>query len=378
MSAAAADPVAAPAAEPLVAFAFPTTVLTDAGGCGFVDAVALQIAVFDGHGEHGEAAATAACRAFAAQAHLVQPFTDLFESGETAVRNAIRAAANTKGIATMEEGGGLYRRGIYGARGAQIRGGTTASIVRFGPDGSLTVANVGNSDVVVFDSDTDPGRSLIAVADVDGTTRALGRAVIATPGVQTAPAPVITPAGTTRAVIIGSDGLWDTLHFEEARAIVYRADLVGRPDEGSAALMAYGKERALALAGATITCAVVYVMVAPAPPAAPPAFALPPPPADWIEDAAAPAILDCALHGPPMRNPRGLWYTANESGHYSMSAPRCNGCAHGVADACIADLAAAYHEALYAYRENPTEENRVAMETAHRERYARPTPSSRH
>jgi len=79
-----------------------------------------------------------------------------------------------------------------------------------------------------------------------------------------------------------------------------------------------------------------------------------------------------------MRNPRGLWYTANESGHYSMSAPRCNGCAHGVADACIADLAAAYHEALYAYRENPTEENRVAMETAHRERYARPTPSSRH
>lgn len=364
---AAADPVAA------IAFAFPTTVLTDAGGCGFVDAAALQIAVFDGHGEHGEAAATATCRAFAAQAHIVQPFTDLFGSGETAVRNAIRAAANTKGIATMEEGGALYRRGIYGARGAQIRGGTTASIVRFDPDGSLTVANVGDSDVVVFDSDTDPGRSLITVA------------VIATPGVQTAPAPVITPAGAgiTRAVIIGSDGLWDTLHFEEARDIVYRADLVGRPDEASAALMAYGKERALALAGAehdNITCAVVYVMVAPAPPAAPPAFALPLPPADWIAAAApaAPAILDCALHGPPMRNPRGLWYTANESGHYSMSAPRCNGCAHGVADACIADLAAAYHEALYAYRENPTEENRVAMETAHRERYARPTPSSRH
>ena len=36
---------------------------------------------------------------------------------------------------------------------------------------------------------------------------------------------------------------------------------------------------------------------------------------------------------------------------------------------CIAKLAAAYHQALYAYRENPTEENKVALEAAHRERF---------
>ncbi len=85
--------------------------------------------------------------------------------------------------------------------------------------------------------------------------------------------------------------------------------------------------------------------------------------------AEAPAILDCALHGPPMRNPRGLWFSPNESGTYSSYAPPCNGCAHGVADACIARLAAAYHEALYVYREEPTEENKVALLDAHRERY---------
>jgi hypothetical protein len=83
----------------------------------------------------------------------------------------------------------------------------------------------------------------------------------------------------------------------------------------------------------------------------------------------APAVLDCALHGPPMRNPRGLWFSPDESGTYSRYAPPCNGCAHGVADACIAKLAAAYHQALYAYRENPTEENKVALVAAHRERY---------
>ena len=85
--------------------------------------------------------------------------------------------------------------------------------------------------------------------------------------------------------------------------------------------------------------------------------------------AEAPAVLDCALHGPPMRNPGGLWFSPNESGTYSSYAPPCNGCEHGVADACIAKLAAAYHQALYAYRENPTEENKVALEAAHRERY---------
>lgn len=454
---AAADAVA-------VAFAFPTTVLTDRGGAAynqdraFVDAAHRQIGVFDGHGDYGEAAAQAAADTFVA-AGTATPFPELFTTAESNIRTAISTAVANAGISTIEEGGALYRRGIYGARGTQIRGGTTASVVRFDPDGALTVANVGDSDVVIFDSDTDPGRSLIAdhtctnqdewtrvhaahpttrfrfnnpyiyaadrpvwipqavlnpetdaawalnpaggyqycdvrsswgtyVTVADGSeslamTRALGdfhlkrHGIIAAPAIQTAPAP---NTGATRAVIIGSDGLWDTLQFEEARGIVYRADLVGRPDEATAALMAYGKERARALMGAgydNIACAVVYVMVAPPPPEAPPAFAvpLPQPLPPWIEAPAAaaaetvPAVLDCALHGPMVRNPGGLWYSMNSSGCYSMTAPPCNGCARGDADARIADLAAAYSEAMYAYRDNPTQENMDAMDAAHRARY---------
>lgn len=460
---AAADAAAAP---PLVAFAFPTTVLTDRGGCpynqdrAFVDAAHRQIGVFDGHGDHGEAAAQTAADTFAATHET--PFSELFATAETNIRTAISTAVANAGISTIEEGGALYRRGIYGARGTQIRGGTTASVVRFDPDGAMTVANVGDSDVVIFDSDTDPGRSLIAdhsctnldewirvhaahpttrfrfnnpniyaaerpvwipqavlnpelpepwalnpaggyhysdvrnswatyVTVADGSeslamTRALGdfhlkrHGVIAAPAIQTAPAPA---PNTTRAVIIGSDGLWDTLQFEEARGIVYRADLVNRPDAATAALMAYGKERARTLMGAghdNIACAVIYVMVAPPPPEAPPAFTgplpLPPtlidPDADSIAPlpaAEAPAVLDCALHGPMVRNPGGLWYTMNEAGYYSMTAPPCNGCARGDDDARIASLSAAYRDALYAYRDNPTQENKDAMDAAYRARY---------
>lgn len=33
--------------------------------------------------------------------------------------------------------------------------------------------------------------------------------------------------------------------------------------------------------------------------------------------------LDCALHGPMIKNPSGLWYSKNASGSYSMYAPSC-------------------------------------------------------
>lgn len=33
--------------------------------------------------------------------------------------------------------------------------------------------------------------------------------------------------------------------------------------------------------------------------------------------------LNCALHGPIIKNPTGLWYTKNASGNYSMYAPSC-------------------------------------------------------
>lgn len=33
--------------------------------------------------------------------------------------------------------------------------------------------------------------------------------------------------------------------------------------------------------------------------------------------------LDCALHGPMIKNPMALWYSKNASGNYSMYAPSC-------------------------------------------------------
>lgn len=440
---------AADAAAPQVAFAFPAAVLTDAGGCpynqdnGCVDAAARQIAVFDGHGDYGAQAAAAAAAVATAGTNL--PLESLFVVAEAAVTEAIRTAVAAAGIAMLEEGGALYRTGIYGARGVQIRGGTTASVARFAPDGALTVANVGDSDVVIFDSDTDPGRSLTAdhsctslgewqrvhathpttrfrfhnpniyaadrpvwlaqavlnpevdaawvlnplggyhYCDVrsswatyltvhDGSeslamTRALGdlhlkrHGVIATPEVQTAAAPA---PGTTRAVVIGSDGLWDSLQFEEARALVYRADLVGNADAATAALMTLGKERALALMGRghdNISCAVVYVTVPPAPAVAAAAAAeevdVPPPPPETDQQ-----VLDCPLHGPPARNPGGLWYSMNERGEYGMYAPCCNGCRRGVDEQSRVNARWALASAMEAVRGGPTDANKEALRTA--------------
>ena len=183
-------------------------------------------------------------------------------------------------------------------------------------------------------------------------TRALGDfhlkryGLSATPSVQTAPPPA---PGTVRAVVIGSDGLWDTLQFEEARAIVYRPEFVDAldADAATAALLAYGKERARALMGPTydnIVCAVVYLTVAADP---------------------EPAVMDCDRHGPPARNPGGLWYSMSETGGYSASAPRCNGCAHGERDAERAALSWAYLDAYYTHRDDPTPANKAIMDAAH-------------
>lgn len=330
---------------------YPGAVAVDRGGCaynqdrGFVNPATDSIGVFDGHGEFGEDAARRAAEVFAT-ANAADTFADLFVAAEAAVTDSIRTAV----ALPIEEGGAYYRRGAFGARGGPVRGGTTASVVRISPiDGAVSVANVGDSDVVLFDSDTDPGQSLIAdhsctaldewqrvhashpatrfaflgparwperpvwmpkavlnpeedetpwmlhpaggfqYCDVrnswaaylhaaDGSeslamTRALGdlnlkrHGVSALPAIQEAAAP---PPDTVRVVVIGSDGLWDSLKYEEARAIVRRPEfLESRDADGAtAALMAYGKERARLLMGAghdNISCAVVYVAPVPAP-----------------------------------------------------------------------------------------------------------------
>jgi serine/threonine protein phosphatase PrpC len=421
---------------------FPSAVTPDAGGCpynqdrAFVDPAGRRIGVFDGHGDLGDVAAQVAADTFAAGG--------TFADAETAIHVALRNTMEKRGATLMEEDGAiaspgprlqaLYRRGSYGGRGAIIRGGTTASILTIAEDGALTVVNVGDSDVVVFDGPADPGTSLTAdhsctnmaewtrvhathptsrfkfnnpfasterpvwlpkedswilnpaggyhYSDVrnswaayftapDGSeslamTRALGDfhmkryGLSATPSVQTAPPPA---HGTVRAVVIGSDGLWDSLQFEEAREIVYREGLVGNADAASSALLEYGKARARALMGPAydnIVCAVVYIAVADGE-----AITAAAPEAAAEAAVPEPAVLDCELHGPPARNPGGLWYSMNESGSYSMTAPPCNGCAHGDRDAERAALSMAYLDAYYTHRDDPTPANKAIMDAAH-------------
>ena len=140
--------------------AFPTAVTPDRGGCtynqdrAFVDAATRRIGVFDGHGELGEVAAQVAADTFAAGGS----FTD----AETAIHVALRNTMEKRGATLMEEDGAWYRCGSHGARGAIVRGGTTASILTIAEDGALTVANVGDSDVISFDGPADPGTSLTA------------------------------------------------------------------------------------------------------------------------------------------------------------------------------------------------------------------------
>lgn len=331
---------------------YPTAVLTDQGGCpynqdrGFVNPATNSIGVFDGHGEFGHDAARRATEEFDSAA-AGDSLTDLFVAAEAAVTDSIRTAT----ALPLEEGGAYYRRGAYGGRGAPVRGGTTASVVRVNPEtGAVTVANVGDSDVVLFDTDTDPGQSLIAdhsctalhewqrvhaahpetrftfhgpvryperpvwlektvmnpeeeapwtlhpaggfqYCDVrsswatylhasDGSeslamTRALGdlnlkrHGVSAEPAIQEAAA---LPMGegapnTVRVIVIGSDGLWDPLQYEEVRAIVRRPAFLDLRDAdgATAALMEKAKERGRALMGPAydnIAVAVVYVNAA--------------------------------------------------------------------------------------------------------------------
>ena len=424
---------------------FPSAAATDAGGAPYqqdracINRETRTIGVFDGHGDYGDLAAQVAADTVAA-APVATPFADLFAAADSAILDAMRARITAEGKPIMEEGGALYRPSSWGARGPQYRGGTTASVLRIAADGALSAANVGDSDIVIFDGPADAGRTLIAdhtptclaewervhaahpatrfrfnnphdpygwkperpvwtpvaaggwelnprggylYTDVRNTwgayvtvhdgseslamTRALGdfhirrHGVIATPESQEVPPPA---PGTTRAVILGSDGLWDTLQFEEARDLVYRAEYQGQPDAATAALLALGLEKAHAKFGPVVDnviCAVVYITVAPA---AAPAD-------EEEEESAAPApedadpmTLACALHGPMVRNPGGLWYSMNEDGRYGMYAPPCNGCPRGADEQGRVYARFSLMDATGAARLDPSEANKERLRVA--------------
>ena len=454
-----------------VTIAFPSAAAADTGGAAYdqdracINPDTRTIGVFDGHGDYGDLAADIAASMVAA-APAEDSFPAIFGVAEEAIRDAMRTRIKAEHKPLVEVEGALYRPATYGAGvGLQYRGGTTASVVRIAADGALSVANVGDSDVVVFDGPADPGRTLIAdhtptslaewervhdshpytrfrfnnphnpwgpdrpvwvpravinpetdsawqlnpaggylytdvrntwgayVTVADGSeslamTRALGdfhikrHGIIAEPETQDVPAP---PAGTTRAVVLGSDGVWDTLQFEEARDLVYRADLVGRPDEATAALLELARTTAHAKFGPVVDnliCAVVYITVPasaegggaaevaeeaggaadtgtlPAPEEEPPAEE--PPAAE--PDAQS---LACELHG-PMVQPGGcgLWYTMNESGNYSTYAPPCNGCSYGAREQARVAARWRLEEAMTTTRREPTDTNKERLRAA--------------
>jgi len=96
-------------------------------------------------------------------------------------------------------------------------------------------------------------------------TRALGDVimkpygVIATPSVLTAPP---LTEGVTRAIVMASDGVWDTSQYAEISAIVCRPDLIGNAEAAAAAILTETLAKQTALLGAygdNATVIVAYV-----------------------------------------------------------------------------------------------------------------------
>jgi serine/threonine protein phosphatase PrpC len=49
--------------------------------------------------------------------------------------------------------------------------------------------------------------------------------------------------GVTRAVVLGSDGLWDALHYKEIRDLVRNPEFLNKPEEATAALLKLGIDK---------------------------------------------------------------------------------------------------------------------------------------
>lgn len=154
ISVAGGSAAAAPAdAQALVAVASPAT---DAGGSAVnqdraftqTDAATgiTTIGVFDGHGTYGAEIAQGAAEV-AAAADPTTPLTDLMVRLEERARAVIAAIPDV-----VSEHGAFYRRAFYGS-GAPVRGGSTATINRINPDGSMEMAHLGDSDIVYWDTD---------------------------------------------------------------------------------------------------------------------------------------------------------------------------------------------------------------------------------
>lgn len=104
-----------------------------------------------------------------------------------------------------------------------------------------------------------PCRSQLAMTRALGDVIMKPYGVIATPSVLTAPP---LTEGRTRAIVMASDGVWDTSHYAEIGAIVSRPDLIGNAEAAAAAILAEALAKQSALLGGygdNATVIVVYV-----------------------------------------------------------------------------------------------------------------------
>jgi serine/threonine protein phosphatase PrpC len=125
------------------------------------------------------------------------------------------------------------------------------------PAGGFQYADVRNSWAAYVRS----GDDMLAMTRALGDFNLHRNGLITTPDVTTVAAPA---AGVTRAVVVASDGLWDAVHYDEVRAVVRRADLLGNAAAATAALLEFGitmskKRFGCAAAHDNITVVVAYV-----------------------------------------------------------------------------------------------------------------------
>lgn len=109
-------------------------------------------AVADGHGPYGGLVAQWAMdwitdSAAGGEAPLN---AGSFSAIDEHIRTQLLAHLTATCVPHMTFGKGIYKRGFYGSRGLPIRGGTTLSIALVGPDGQVTAAHVGDSNIHVF------------------------------------------------------------------------------------------------------------------------------------------------------------------------------------------------------------------------------------
>lgn len=130
--------------------------------------------VADGHGPHGARAAQWAVDWLVA--HPAAPVAgagtaETFALVDEHIRTRLIAHLEATGRPYMQFGRALYTPGFYGTRGLPIRGGTTLSVAAVSPDGAVSAAHVGDSDIHVF-TEGEEGEGVSLMGDHTPTSRA--------------------------------------------------------------------------------------------------------------------------------------------------------------------------------------------------------------